>query len=110
MSKEQPTFFFKVYNIVRQVPRGRVTTYGAVANYLELGSARMVGWAMNKSFSSEKPVPAHRVVNREGRLTGKNHFAHPNMMQELLENEGIVIVKDKVQNFAKVFWNPSQEL
>ncbi len=108
--KEEISFFEKVYKVVRRVPYGRVTTYGAVADYLDLGSARMVGWAMNKSFGEDKAVPAHRVVNRKGELTGRNHFSSPTMMQELLENEGIVIQKNTVQQFEKLFWNPSQEL
>lgn len=104
------SFFESVFEVVRLIPRGRVSTYGAIANYLDSGSARMVGWAMNKSFSSEHPVPAHRVVNRKGELTGRNHFSNPDMMRQLLEDEGIKIKNETVQNFKGVFWNPSQEL
>ncbi len=100
------TFFDRVYDLVRQVPRGRVTTYGRIADALG-GSARVVGWAMNGSFDSIDGVPAHRVLNREGRLTGKAHFATPTMMQELLESEGLEIINDKVKNFEKVVWQPN---
>jgi methylated-DNA-protein-cysteine methyltransferase-like protein len=103
MAKE--TYFEQVYSVVRNIPFGRVTTYGTIANLLGLGSARMVGWALNHSFS-EEGVPAHRVVNRNGELSGRNHFPTPSMMQELLENEGIAVVDNKVQNFEKLFWNP----
>lgn len=107
---EQKSFFDDVFAVVQQIPYGRVSTYGAIANYVETATARMVGWAMNKSFSSENPVPAHRVVNRKGELTGRHHFASPTMMQELLENEGIVIEKNRIVDFKKHFWNPTDEL
>lgn len=98
-------FFEKVYEVVRQIPEGKVTSYGAIAEYLGLKkSARMVGWALNKSF--KKSIPAHRVVNRKGILTGKNHFQTPFMMQELLEKEGITVINDKIINFEKHFWHP----
>lgn len=104
-------FFYMVYEVVRLVPYGRVTTYGAIANYLGAkGSSRMVGWAMNSSGSHHSPVPAHRVVNREGLLTGKNHFVSPVQMQELLENEGVRVLDDKIVNFKNHFWDPSKEL
>ncbi|MBI3510893.1 MAG: MGMT family protein [Bacteroidetes bacterium] len=104
-------FFYMVYEVVRLVPKGRITTYGAIAKYLGMkGSSRMVGWAMNSSHSHHSPVPAHRVVNREGLLTGKSHFASPSLMQELLENEGIHVRNDKVQNFKNHFWDPGTEL
>lgn len=109
--KSDSDFFYMVYEVVRMVPYGRVTTYGAIANYLGVkGSSRMVGWAMNSSGSHHSPVPAHRVVNREGMLTGKHHFASPDMMQQLLESEGIRVVKDKVMNFKNLFWDPAEEL
>lgn len=101
------TYYELVYQVVRRVPRGRVTTYGAVADYLALGSARMVGWALNKSFSTGD-VPAHRVVNRRGELSGRNHFPAPGMMQELLEQEGIPIRDNKVEAFPRYFWHPQE--
>lgn len=99
--------FEEVYEVARLIPEGRVTSYGAIAKYLGTG-ARLVGWAMNSSHF--KNVPAHRVVNHAGVLTGKNHFATPTLMQELLENEGIIIIKDKIQNFKDLFWDPETEL
>ena len=103
-------FFEKVYQVAKQIPFGRVTSYGAIANYLGTPrSARMVGWALNKS-SISKNVPAHRVVNRIGLLSGKFHFSGTNLMQQLLENENIAIENNKVQNFEKVFWDPKIEL
>lgn len=102
-----PSFFDKVYDTVRQIPRGRVTTYGAIADYLgSKGSSRMVGWAMNHSHRADPSLPAHRVVNRQGVLTGKHHFGSPTMMQQLLENEGVRITDDRVVNFREVFWEP----
>jgi methylated-DNA-protein-cysteine methyltransferase related protein len=93
------------------VPKGRVTTYGAIARYLgSRGSARMVGWAMNASHSSAHSVPAHRVVNRNGMLTGKFHFGAPALMEQLLAGEGVAVKDDKVQAFNQVFWDPSVEL
>ncbi len=109
MQPETLTFFEKVYQVARLVPYGRVTSYGAIANYLGARkSARMVGYAMNGSHN--KDVPAHRVVNRKGLLTGKHHFDGTNLMQQLLESEGIEVVDNQIQNFEKVFWNPSEEL
>ena len=109
--KKGNSFFDDVYDVVRQIPKGRVTSYGAVAAFLGTKkSARMVGWAMNASFHVKPKVPAQRVVNRNGMLSGKAHFATPTLMQELLEKEGIKIKKDTVVNFDKKFWNPAKEL
>ena len=109
--KDNDSFFEKVYEIVNMIPKGRVTSYGAIAEYLGTrGSAKMVGWAMNASHTNVANVPAHRVVNRQGLLTGKHHFGGLSVMQQLLENEGIVIVDDKVVNFEKLFWDPAKEL
>lgn len=106
---EEPNFFERVYEVARKIPYGKVTSYGAIANYLgSRGSARMVGWAMNNSGNHE--VPAHRVVNRNGMLSGKHHFDGTNLMQQLLENEGILVENNQVQNFEKVFWNPAEHL
>ncbi len=103
-------FFQDVYQVVRLIPEGRVTSYGAIAKYLSTGgSARMVGWAMNAAHGLTD-VPAHRVVNRLGRLTGKNHFEHPFRMQELLCEEGIQVENDQIVNFSSVFWDVSKEL
>jgi methylated-DNA-protein-cysteine methyltransferase-like protein len=104
-------FFEQVYQVVKQVPPGRVTTYGAIARYLGApGAARMVGWAMNQSHSQSGFIPAHRVVNRIGLLTGKHHFSGRNLMQELLENEGAVIQENRILNFEQMFWDPVSEL
>ncbi len=104
-------FFEKVYEVVRQIPHGKVCTYGAIAEYLgRKGSSRMVGWAMNAAHSSRDFIPAHRVVNRNGMLTGKFHFPTPALMEELLQNEGIEVVNDKIINFKSHFWDPSVEL
>ncbi len=104
-------FFEQVYQVVKLIPSGRATSYGAIAAYLgSPRSSRMVGWAMNASHSQNLPIPAHRVVNRNGLLTGKCHFATPMYMQEALEAEGIQIVLDTIQDWERVFWNPSQEL
>ena len=108
---DDPSFFDKVYDVVRLIPKGRVTSYGAIAEYLGTrGSARMVGWAMNASHTDVTNVPAHRVVNRVGLLTGKHHFGGPAVMKQLLENEGIEVADDKVVNFAELFWDPKNEL
>ncbi|MDG1917157.1 MAG: MGMT family protein [Flavobacteriales bacterium] len=102
-------FFQNVYAVVIQIPEGRVTSYGAIAKYLgSPRSARMVGWALNKVNTYE--VPAHRVVNKQGLLTGKYHFDDTTLMQQLLENEGIRLVDNQIQDFEKVFWNPCKEL
>ena len=109
--KTQDDFFQNVYAIVRLIPKGRVTSYGAIAKSLgAIRSSRMVCWAMNLSHSQKIYVPAHRVVNRNGELTGKLHFATPFLMKELLEKEGIVIIKEKILNFNIHFWDPMQEL
>lgn len=109
MSKD-PNFFEKVYDVARQIPRGRVTSYGAIARYLGAArSARMVGWAMNGAGGLED-VPAHRVVNRKGLLTGKFHFEGSNLMQQLLENEGIRVENNQVVKFDDHFWDPAEEL
>jgi methylated-DNA-protein-cysteine methyltransferase-like protein len=103
-------FFQDVYDVVRLIPEGRVTSYGAIANYLGAKqAARMVGWAMNASHALSD-VPAHRVVNRVGLLSGKNHFENPMHMEELLAKEGIIVENDQIKNFEKVFWDPSIEL
>ncbi len=104
------TFYDNVYDVVRQIPPGRVTSYGAIASYLGTkGSSRMVGYAMQASTSAQPPVPAHRVVNRQGLLTAKFHFGG-NLMQELLEAEGIKVKDDQIQDFKTVFWDPAVEL
>lgn len=106
---EDKNFFEKAHEVARQIPFGSVTSYGAIAEYLGAKrSARMVGWAMNNSHG--KDVPAHRVVNRKGLLTGKHHFEGTNLMQQLLENEGIKIIDNQIQDFETVFWNPNTEL
>ncbi len=108
---DKENFFEKVFVVVKKIPRGRVTNYGSIANYLGTGlSARTVGWAMNSSHMVVPPIPAHRVVNRNGLLTGKNNFATPTLMEELLQAEGVDVVDDKVQNFEQLFWNPMIEL
>ncbi|MFI0429952.1 MGMT family protein [Mariniflexile sp. HMF6888] len=109
MQPETWSFFDKVYEVAKQIPYGRVTSYGAIATYLGAArSARMVGYAMNGSMG--KDVPAHRVVNRKGLLTGKHHFDGTNLMQQLLESEGIKVVDNQIQDFENVFWEPSKEL
>ncbi|MDP1623896.1 MAG: MGMT family protein [Bacteroidales bacterium] len=105
------SFFENVFALVRLIPPGRVTSYGAIAEYLgSRGSARMVGWAMNAAHTQTSDIPAHRVVNRNGLLTGKHHFGHPAIMQQLLENEGIAVADDQVVQFETVFWDPANEL
>ena len=103
-------FFEKVYAVAVQIPYGRVTSYGAIAKYLgAAGSARMVGWAMNASGKHED-VPAHRVVNKKGLLTGKRHFNGTNLMQQLLESEGVVVIENQIQDLEALFWDPMKEL
>ena len=105
------SFFENVYDVVRLIPRGRVTSYGAIAKYLGTAkSSRMVGYAMNSSHLQKPPVPAHRVLNRNGLLTGRHHFNPPEAMQERLENEGIKVKKDQVVDFEKLFWDPMKEI
>lgn len=103
------SYYDKVFAITKKIPAGRVTNYGAIADFLALGSARMVGWALNQSHFMDD-VPAHRVVNSKGELSGRLQFPTPTMMQELLEKEGVEIKKDKVQNFKDVFWHPGEHL
>jgi methylated-DNA-protein-cysteine methyltransferase-like protein len=111
MAKTKDTGFFeKVYQIAAQIPYGRVTSYGAIAKYLGTPkSARMVGWAMNASHNNPD-VSAHRVVNRIGLLSGKHHFEGTNLMQQLLESEGVEVVENQIQNFENLFWDPQKEL
>ena len=110
MSKEKVNYFDLVYQVVREIPKGRVTSYGAIAHYLGLKSgARMVGYAMNAAHAMSD-VPAQRVVNRQGLLTGKHHFESPSHMQELLEADGVSVENDQVQDFENVFWDPEKEL
>ncbi|MCF8231168.1 MAG: MGMT family protein [Bacteroidales bacterium] len=107
----EDSFFERVYEVVKQIPYGRATSYGAIARYLGTGkSARMVGWAMNASHNQLDNIPAHRVVNRNGMLTGKHHFGGPHVMQNLLESEGLTIVEDRIVDFEKYFWDPAKEL
>ena len=109
--KKDESFFELVYEVVRQIPKGRVTSYGAIAACLGTKlSARMVGWAMNGAHKIRPKVPAHRVVNRNGLLTGKHHFTPPGKMEELLEKEGVKVKDDQVQEFKKLFWDPSTEI
>ena len=111
MQDENRDFFDRVFEVVRQVPTGRVTTYGAIARFIgSPRSARMVGWAMNGSHTRSKYVPAHRVINRNGMLSGKHHFGGPRVMQELLESEGIEVIEDHVLNFDVIFWDPYADL
>ena len=110
-TQKEYSFFEDVYAVVRKIPKGRVTSYGAIANYLGTKmSARMVGWAMNAAHNIKPKVPAHRVVNRNGMLSGKAHFETPTKMQELLEKEGIKIEKETIINFEKHKWDPTKEL
>ncbi len=105
------SFYDHVYEVVRLIPVGKVTSYGAIATYLGTAqSSRMVGWAMNSAHVQERYVPAHRVVNRNGLLSGKHHFGSPTIMQELLEAEGIQVVDNQIIDFEKYFWNPMIEL
>lgn len=105
------SFFEKVYAVVELIPFGRVTSYGAIASYLGSGgSSRMVGWAMNASHNMLQHIPAHRVVNRNGLLTGKHHFGGQDTMQQLLISEGAVVENDQILNFKDIFWDPSREL
>jgi methylated-DNA-protein-cysteine methyltransferase-like protein len=108
--KKEESFFELVHEVARQIPKGRVTSYGAIAAALGTKlSARMVGWAMNGAHRVKPKVPAHRVVNRNGMLTGKFHFATPTQMENLLKKEGIKVKDDKIVDFEKFFWNPADE-
>jgi len=103
--------YTRIYRVVQKIPAGRVSNYGSIARFV--GSprgSRLVGWAMNKSHSSKEYVPAHRVVNRIGMLSGKHHFPGENLMQQLLENEGVIVIDDQIQDFEKHFWDPMKEL
>ena len=109
--KKDTSFFEQVYDVVRQIPRGKVTSYGAIAAYLGAkSSARMVGWAMNASFIVTPKVPAHRVVNRNGMLSGKAHFATPTLMEELLAKEKVRVENSTIIDFEKKFWDPAKAL
>lgn len=109
--KKESSFFELVFEVARQIPKGRVTSYGAIAACLGSRlSARMVGWAMNAAGSARPKVPAHRVVNSSGLLTGRHHFSPPEKMQQLLEKEGVKIKDNAVQDFEKLFWDPAKEL
>ena len=109
MKTETLNFFDKVYEVAKLIPYGRVTSYGAIANYLGAKrSARMVGYAMNASHG--KDIPAHRVVNRKGLLTGKHHFDGTNLMQQLLESEGVTVIENQIQDLDAIFWDPAKEL
>jgi len=101
-------YFQRVYDVTCLIPAGRVSTYGAIADFLALGSARMVGWALNHCHSSDDIIPAHRVVNRLGELSGRLHFATPMLMQERLESEGVEIIDHKVANMDALFWHPRE--
>lgn len=110
-TKTPSDFFAMVYQVVRLIPKGRVTSYGAIAKYLgAAGSSRLVGYAMNGSHRAKPKVPVHRVVNRNGELTGKFHFENPYRMQELLEKEKIKVKSDKIVDFQKYYWDPKEEL
>ncbi|QNK76583.1 MGMT family protein [Winogradskyella sp. PAMC22761] len=109
MRPENLSFFEKVYKVAQKIPYGKVTSYGAIAKYLGAAkSARIVGYAMNASHN--KDVPAHRVVNRKGLLTGKHHFEGTNLMQQLLENEGVEVIENQIQNLESIYWDPAKEL
>jgi methylated-DNA-protein-cysteine methyltransferase-like protein len=109
--RKDENFFDLVYAVARQIPKGRVTSYGAIANVLGTKlSARMVGWAMNGSGKVKPKVPAHRVVNRNGMLSGKHHFDHPDQMEMLLKKEGVKVKNDTIIGFERIFWDPAKEL
>lgn len=109
--KKDSSFFEQVYDVARMIPKGRVTSYGAIAAYLGAKlSARMVGWAMNGAHKLKPAVPAHRVVNRNGMLSGKMHFSTPTRMEELLKKEKINVIEDRIVDFGKKFWDPAVEL
>jgi methylated-DNA-protein-cysteine methyltransferase-like protein len=109
--KKEESFFELVYEVARQIPKGRVTSYGAIANCIGTRlSARMVGWAMNGASKVRPKVPAHRIVNRNGMLSGKHHFGEPDAMEKLLKKEGIKVKDDTIIDFKKLFWDPAEEL
>jgi methylated-DNA-protein-cysteine methyltransferase-like protein len=110
-NRDNRDFFEKVFAVVRLIPKGKVTSYGAIARYLGTGSsARTVGWAMNQAHSLKENIPAHRVVNRNGWLTGKHHFETPQKMEELLSEEGVMVIDDVIQHFDTHFWDPNLSL
>jgi methylated-DNA-protein-cysteine methyltransferase related protein len=110
-NNSENSFFDSVFQVARLIPKGRVTSYGAIAAYLGSKlSARMVGWAMNAAGSANPPVPAHRVVNRNGMLSGKHHFATPTLMEELLRKEKIKVTDDRIEDFKTLYWEPAKEL
>ena len=108
MAELKNNYFQSVYDVTSLIPKGRVSTYGAIADYLSLGSARMVGWALNQAHTSDQDVPAHRVINRKGELSGRMHFQTPTIMQEKLEAEGIEVVDHKVVYFKELNWHPEE--
>ncbi|MCZ2101043.1 MAG: MGMT family protein [Chitinophagales bacterium] len=109
LNKSQNEHYFqRVFDVTCLIPQGRVTTYGAIADFLGLGSARMVGWALNHSHSEMRSIPAQRVVNRKGELSGRTHFSTPTRMAELLIEEGVEVKDDKIVNFEKYFWHPRE--
>lgn len=105
---EKKTYIVKVHNLTRQIPRGRVTNYGAIADYLALGSARMVGWALSQIPLLNDDIPAHRVLNRKGELSGRNNFPTPDTMKYRLESEGITVTNWKVENYDSLYWHPEE--
>lgn len=107
---EKNHYWQDVFAVVRLIPKGRISTYGAIADYLRLGSPRMVGWALNNCGHDPNFIPAHRVVNRKGELSGRHHFKPPEQMQQFLEAEGIVVVDDQIQDFGKLLWQPLADL
>jgi methylated-DNA-protein-cysteine methyltransferase-like protein len=107
--KDIPVYFHWVFETTKNIPKGKVTTYGAIADYLALGSARMVGWALRHAGMA-KHIPAHRVVNRIGELTGRHHFNPPERMEALLKQEGVEVIDHKIQNFKKHLWIPSEHM
>ncbi|MEO6131741.1 MAG: MGMT family protein [Saprospiraceae bacterium] len=109
-STDKSNYVEDVYEVVRSIPRGRISTYGAIADFLALGSARMVGWALRQSSVMDGPIPAHRVVNRQGLLSGRLHFPDPKYMQRALEKEGIKVKNDMVVDFKKHFWHPAENM
>ncbi len=106
--RQEDHYFQRVYDVTCLIPRGRVTTYGAIADFLGLGSARMVGWALNHSHAEITNIPAHRVVNRKGELSGRHHFNPPERMAQLLLSEKILVIDDKIADFEKYFWHPRE--
>jgi methylated-DNA-protein-cysteine methyltransferase-like protein len=109
--KKSNDFFSRVYEVTKLIPPGRITSYGAIARFLGSGrSARMVGWALNNCHNNQEFIPAHRVVNRKGLLTGKYHFGNSTTMEQLLQNEGIIIEDDQIINFTEKFWDPLTEI